>query len=284
MSKLKKAKPLTLISVYIFMIVMAVIMLFPYVWMVMNSFRSSRDIVLSPLALFTGPFTIEAYQGIMTLGGRPLIDYLLSSFIITASSVILTLIVCSLGAYALTRKPNLPGFKAANFFFLVSIMYPWALLVIPIYLTVFRLGLLGSYIGIILAITGGASVSLPYFIFQQFFKTVPYEIIECAELEGAKEFTILTRIIVPMAKPVIGTVALISFMFTWGEWFYVMVLSVTMKTATLPVALLNLNSEFGQELNSIMALSSLLSIPIIILFILTQKKIIEGLAQGSVKG
>ena len=127
-------------------------------------------------------------------------------------------------------------------------------------------------------------MALPFLIFQQFFKTIPYEIIECADVEGASEFTILRKIIVPMASPVFGTVALITFMFNWGEWFYVMVLSNSLRTATLPVALLNINSELGQELNSVMALSSIIAVPIIILFIFTQKRVLEGIAQGSVKG
>lgn len=279
----KKTMILTIL-LYLSLTVLAVIMLFPYIWMLANSFRSSADIVSHPLSLFDGNFTLQAYRSIEMPGGRPITQYLCNSLIITICSVVLSLMICSLGSYALTRKPKLPGFRVTMAFFLVSIMYPWALLVIPLYTIVFNLGLLGTHIGIILAITGGTGIALPVFIFLQFFKSIPYEVIEYADVEGASEFTILMKIVIPMARPVYTTVALITFMTNWGEWFYVMVLSNTMDTATLPVALMNSNSELGVELNSIMALASVISVPVIILFVFTQRRVMEGIAQGSVKG
>jgi len=284
MTSRKDVKLVTNICLYLFMITISLVFLFPYIWMLSNSFRTTEQLVSKPLAIFSGSFTLQSYKNIMSLGGKTILLYISNSLIITTASVLLALVTSSLGAYALTRKPNLPGFKAVMFLFLVSIMYPWALLVIPIYMVMLKLGLMGTHIGVILAITGGTSIALPVFIFQQFFKSIPYELIECAEVEGANELTILTKIVIPIAKPVYGTVALITFMFNWGEWFYVMVLSNSLKTATLPVALLNTYGELGADINAIMALASLISVPIIILFIFTQRNVMEGIAQGSIKG
>ena len=278
-----KIKPTTVAAVYALAILVAMVFLYPYLWMVINSFRASKDIVSKPLALFSGNFSFGAYQNISVMGGKSLFHYARNSLIITVSSVVLTLIVCSLGAYALTRKQNSPFFKLILTIVLVSIMYPWALLIIPVYIVVIKLGLIGTHVGIVLAITGGTGIALPFFLFQQFFRQVPDELIECACVEGAGEVAILTKIVIPMSRPVYGTVTLIQFMLLWGEWFYVSVLSNSLSTASLPVSLLNMNSELGIELNEVMALSALISVPIIILFIITQQRVMEGLAQGSLK-
>lgn len=269
---------------YIALSVLSVVMLFPYVWMIFNSFRATEDIVLKPLELFSGSYTTDAYKGILMVGTHPIWFYFKNSLIITISSVLLTIVVCSLGAYAMTRRSRSRGFRAVLFLFMVSIMYPWALLVIPLYVIVLNLGLIGTHLGIILAITGGTGISLPVFIFQQFFKSIPYEVIESADIEGAKELKILLKIVFPMAGPVFGTVALLTFMTNWGEWFYVSVLSNKTATATMPVGLMNLNTELFLEMNRIMAMASIISVPIIILFIFTQKRVTEGIAVGSVKG
>lgn len=274
----------TTTSLYIVMLLIAFAMLYPYIWMISSSFKDTTEVVRSPLKLWSDNFTLDAYKDVLTVGNKPIGHYLKNSLVITCGSVLLTLVCCSLGAYAMTRRPKKLAFRITLMMFMVSIMYPWALLVIPLYVIVLKIGLLGTRLGIILAITGGTGISLPVLIFQQFFKSIPYDVLEAADIDGASEFTIFRKIIFPMARPVFGTVALLTFMTNWGEWFYVSVLSDSMQTATLPVALLSLNTELFLEMNRIMAMATLVSVPIIILFVFTQRRVIEGIAVGSVKG
>ena len=160
-------------------------------------------------------------------------------------------------------------------------MYPHMLLVIPLYFVSYKLNLLGSTLGIILVMS---LVPLVFFIFVQFFRSVPTEIIEAARIDGASEWQILTRIIVPIAWPVILTATLIAFLLNWKQWFPVMVLSTEPSTYTLPVALISLNTEYGINFQATMALSTITVLPVVVVFILTQRRVMDSFMAGAVKG
>jgi ABC-type glycerol-3-phosphate transport system permease component len=160
-------------------------------------------------------------------------------------------------------------------------MYPYMLLVIPVYLVMFRLGLLGSYTGIVLFLALGP---IQFFLFEQFFRAIPKEVIEAAVIDGASEAQILFRVVLPMAAPVTATVALITFLINWAQWFPVMLISKSPDTYTLPVALLSMNGELGANFQGIMALAVLVTLPIAVLFLVAQKRVMAGMAAGAVKG
>lgn len=269
------------VMVYTLLVGLSIVFLYPFYWMLISSFRSTEHILASPLALLPESFDLRAYRSILRIGGVPLWRYVGNSLWITFASVTVTVIVAALGAYALTRRPKLPGFRFLRFGFLLTIMYPYMLLVIPVYVVVFRLGLLGSYTGIILFLSVGA---IQFFLFEQFFRSLPWELVEAAQVDGASEHQILARIILPMAAPVVGTVTLITFILNWSQWFPVLVISTSPSTYTLPVALLSLNSELGTNFQGIMALACITTLPVIVVFLLTQRTVMEGLTIGAVKG
>jgi len=155
----------------------------------------------------------------------------------------------------------------------------------PLYIITHQFGLLGSYAGIILVLTSGAwGGALPFFLFRQFFGKIPHELIESAQVDGAREGQILLRIVLPMAKSIFGTVGLISFMINWGFWLPVLMLSNDVKTYTLSAALVNLNSELGVNFQQTMALATVVTVPIVVVFLLTQRRVMEGMAAGALKG
>lgn len=160
-------------------------------------------------------------------------------------------------------------------------MYPYMLLVIPVYLVMFKLGLLGSYAGIVLFLALGP---IQFFLFEQFFRKIPGEVIEAAIIDGANEAQILFRIVLPMASSITATVALITFLLNWAQWFPVLVISKTPDTYTLPVALLSMNTELGANFQGIMALAVITTLPVAGLFLLAQKRVMAGMASGAVKG
>jgi ABC-type glycerol-3-phosphate transport system permease component len=155
------------------------------------------------------------------------------------------------------------------------------LLVIPVYIVMYHLGLLGSYTGIILFLALGP---IQFFLFEQFFRTIPADVIEAAMIDGAGEWTILWRIVMPMAAPVVATATVITFLLNWAQWFPVMVISRSPDTFTLPVALLNLNGELGVNVQGIMALAVLTTLPTTLVFLAAQKRVMSGMADGAVKG
>jgi ABC-type glycerol-3-phosphate transport system permease component len=266
---------------YAIAIPIAAVFLFPYAWMLAGAFRRTRDVLSDPLRIWPEQFNLDVLADIARIGGAPLTGFIVNSLLYTTLATLLGTLAAALGAYAITRKPHLPGFRWLRAGFLLTVMYPYMLLVIPVYIVMHQLGLLGSALGIVLFLSLGP---IQFFLFEQFFRAIPKEVIEAATIDGASEWQVLHRIILPMAMPVTVTVALIGFLLTWAQWFPVLVISRGPETYTLPVALLSLNTELGASFQGIMALAVLTTLPPAILFLLAQRRVMQGMAQGAVKG
>jgi ABC-type glycerol-3-phosphate transport system permease component len=273
-------KPLQ-IAAYGCAILVSLLFLYPYIWMVLGAFRSTGEILSAPLRLWPEHPNLDAFRGLDDVGGVTFIRALANSVGITAASSLLAVVVTALGAYALTRRPQSLGLRLLRGGFLLTMMYPYMLLVIPVYIVVYKLGLLGGYTGIVLFLSLGP---VQFFLFEQFFRTLPGEVIEAATIDGASEAAILFRIVLPMARPVVATVTIITFLLNWAQWFPVLVISATPDTYTLPVALLNVNGELGIDFQGIMALSVLTTIPPVLLFLVAQRRVMGGMTDGAVKG
>lgn len=269
------------VAAYATATLVALAFLYPYWWMLVSAFRSTRAIMSDPLRFLPESLDLSILSEIADIGGVPLWRYGANSLAITSLSTLLGVVVTALGAYALTRRPKLPGFALLRNGFLVTIMYPYMLLVIPVYLVMFRLGLLGSYAGLILFLALGP---IQFFLFEQFFRKIPPEVIEAAVIDGASEFQILFRVVLPLAAPITATVALITFLLNWAQWFPILVISKSPETYTLPVALLAMNTELGANFQGIMALAVITTLPVAVIFLLAQKRVMEGMAAGAVKG
>jgi multiple sugar transport system permease protein len=259
----------------------SLLFLYPYAWMVSSALRPTREILAAPLRLLPTAPSAEAFGSIAEAGGVSLVRAMANSVAITGLSTLLAMVVTALGAYALTRRPRHWPFRLLRGGFLLSIMYPYMLLVIPVYIVMFKLGLLGGYLGIILFLSLGP---VQFFLFEQFFRTLPPEVIEAATVDGAGEAQILFRVVLPMAAPVVSTVTVITFLLNWAQWFPVLVISATPDTYTLPVALLALNGELGTNFQGIMALALITTIPPALVFVLAQRRVMGGLTEGAVKG
>lgn len=276
-----RPNPAVQIAAYLLVGLTSVAFLYPYWWMLVSAFRSTKAIMDAPLRLLPERFDFSILTEIANIGGVSLARYIVNSLVITTASTLVGVIITALGAYALTRAPKLPGFAFLRYGFLVTIMYPYMLLVIPVYLVMFKLGLLGSYAGIILFLALGP---IQFFLFEQFFRKIPPEVIEAAMIDGASEVQVLFRVVLPMAAPITATVALITFLLNWAQWFPVLVISKSPDTYTLPVALLAMNTELGANFQGIMALAVITTLPVAVLFLLAQKRVMEGMAAGAVKG
>ncbi len=259
----------------------SVLFLYPYWWMMLGAFRTTEAVMTSPLRLWPETFSLQAFRDIAEIGGTPLWRYTLNSFFITGLSTAIAVFVTALGAYAIVRRKGDRLFEALRYGFLVTIMYPYMLLVIPVYIVMFKLGLLGSYTGIVLFLALGP---IQFFLFEQFFRSIPDEVIEAAVIDGASEWQTLFKVVLPMATPVVSTVSIITFLLNWAQWFPVMVVSRSPDTFTLPVALLTLNGELGVNFQGIMALAVLTTIPATIVFLIAQRRVMSGMSEGAVKG
>ena len=272
---------------YAVLILISLIMIYPFLWMIFSSFKTNTEIIQNPLSLWPQSWTTVGYEQIMVMSKNSIWHYTKNSIILSVGITTLTILATSLGGYALYRKKDLPLFGLIEKSFMLSLMYPAVLLLIPLYVMVVNLHMYdtGNYLGIILASSASAwGAALPYFLFKQFFYSMPYELIEAASIDGASETRIFFRVVFPAMRPVFTTSILIAFLTSWGNWLPVLVLSKDMSTYNLPAMLVNLNSELGVDLSQTAALCTVITLPVVIVFLLTQKKVMEGIAAGSVKG
>lgn len=262
-------------------VMVSLVCLYPYFWMLVSAFRSSQAILSSPLRPWPETISFDVLREIATVGGTPLWRYALNSVLITSISTAIGILVTAFGAYALVRRPQFLPFRLLRAGFMVTIMYPYMLLVIPVYIVMYKIGLLGGYSGIILFLALGP---IQFFLFEQFFRTIPKSILEAAVIDGASEAQILFSVVLPLAMPVVATASIITFLLNWAQWLPVLVVSRSPDTYTLPVALMNLNGELGVNFQGIMALSVLTTIPVTLFFLIAQRRVMSGMTAGAVKG
>jgi multiple sugar transport system permease protein len=273
-------KPARLLA-YAVALAVSLVCLYPYWWMLVSAFRTTEAILSTPLRPWPEKLSLDVIREIATVGGTPLWRFVVNSVLITLASTVVGVAVTALGAYALVRRPDYLPFRLLRAGFMVSIMYPYMLLVIPVYIVMYKIGLLGSYAGIVLFLALGP---IQFFLFEQFFRAIPKSVIEAAMIDGASEFQILTSVVLPLAMPVVATASIITFLLNWAQWLPVLVVSRSPDTYTLPVALMSLNGELGVNFQGIMALSVLTTIPVTLFFLVAQKRVIAGMTAGAVKG
>ncbi len=274
-----KTQPIKLMGIYIFLIIGAIIMLYPYLWMVISTFKGAREFYSSGLSLLVKNPNIDVYIHLFSVPDYPIMQYLINSVVITFGTVFFTMLTGILAGYALGRRA-LPGRKPILFIFLGSMMLPAPALIIPLYFVAHHLHLLDTYPGITLAL---ATFPLPFLIIYRFLKEVPRELEDAARIDGAGELRILWTILVPLASPAIFSAALLSFIWTWSAFITPYILSTTEKWYTLPVSLFHFNNMVDFRLQELLGAATIATIPVLIVFLVTQRRVFEGIS-GGVKG
>ena len=254
----------------------AFIVLLPVAWIV--------DIALSPGNALGGSFgdsfTTEHFSKI--LGGDQFWIWMTNSLIVSIGTTIAGLALAVPAAYAFSRF-KFSGRDQAMFSFLLVQMFPGIIILVPYFMVMKSLGLLNSHMGLILAYSVTA-LPLCVWMLKGFFDTVPRELEEAAMLDGCSRFEIFAKIILPLSLPAIAVTALFSFLAAWNEFLLALTFNTSNDMYTLPVGLASMISATGQSWGDFAAASLLVSLPVVILFILFQKFLVEGLSAGGVKG
>jgi sorbitol/mannitol transport system permease protein len=256
--------------------VITLLVFVPVGWMVLTSFHSEVDAATNPPSLLA-PLTLDQYG---LLWERGLVGPMLNSAMASVFSTLFVLALAIPAAYALTIN-RVEKWKDVMFFFLSTKMLPLIAALLPIYLIVQYLGLLDNIWALVILYT---SMNLPIAVWmmRSFLQEVPREIIEAAQVDGAKLFTILFRIIGPVAVPGIAATALICFIFSWNEFLFALNLTAT-QAGTAPVFLVGFISNEGLFLARLCAASVLVSLPVVIAGFAAQDKLVQGLSLGAVK-
>lgn len=261
-------------------VLIVAIFLFPVFWMVSTSFKSPAAIFATPPDLFPSPPSLAAYQE--AVFGNPIVlRAMVSSLIVSLGTMFVTLLLAAPAAYALARL-NLPGGPVVLLLLLVTQLLPSIVMAGPLFVVFSRLGLVDSYQALILADT---TISLPFavIILRPFFLSVPKDLEAAALVDGASRWGSFLRITLPLVRPGLVTVEAFAFLFAWGEFVFALSLNTNEGVQPVTVALNKMIGQYGTQWNSLMAISTAVAVPIIVMFAGLQKFIVGGLTSGATK-
>ncbi len=278
--KNKFIKYLRLTFSYLFLILFCAISIYPVLQVVNISLRPANRLLTTSLEIFPQNATFENYIKLFT--EQPFLIWIGNSSFISLVVTLTGVVLASTAGYAFSRYEFI-GKKISLLSLLVTQMFPPTMLLLPMYIMLVKLGLLNSYMGIMILYTATA---LPFCIWQMkgYYDTVPFSLEEAAMIDGCNYFQSFYKIILPIASPALVITALFSFMSSWTE--YIVAAQVLQNTElwTLPLGLKSFESNFGTEWGLYGAASVIIMVPVIILFLVLSKWLISGLTLGSVKG
>ena len=269
---------------YVCLSVFSVLMTIPWLWALSTSFKRSQDVFAPGTGIVPDPASTKAYERIFTESSFS--RYFLNSVIVAVTVVILNVAFDSLAAYAFAKLP-FPGRSFLFGMLMVTMMIPMQVNLIPLYRMMVWIHDWVPFLGIDTLsgiIAPGAVQVFGIFLMRQFFASIPDSILEAGRLDGASEFQIFRRIVLPLAAPAIATLTIFTFLGAWNDFLWPLLVSNSESTRTLPVGLALLARKNTVDWPGTMAGAVVTAIPMIVIFIMAQRKFIDGLTAGSAKG
>lgn len=265
--------------IYAVLIVWAVTTIFPFIWVIVNSFKPSGELLTSSFSL-PKEFTLANYEN--AFNNLNILKAYGMSFLISGSVTIGVIILASMMAFALTRY-NFKGKGFLDALLVASLMFPVFSTIIPVYQMMIKWGLLNTVPSVVLPQIA-SNLSFATIVMMGFMRAIPLDMEEAAYIEGAGVFTVFSRIIVPISKPSISTVAIFSFLWSYNDLF-VQTTMISNRTKYPVCALLNeISSRYGTDYGLMAASVTIILVPVFIVYMLLQKNIIKGLTAGAIKG
>ncbi len=262
---------------FLLLVAFAVGMVFPFAWMVLTAFKPESTIVKFPPQLWPTSWTVENFTNIWQR--VPFGRFFLNSIVFAGGVTTISLLFDSMTAFALARL-RFPGRDVIFLLVLIALMIPFQVIFIPLFVTVHDLGLLNSFGGLIIP---RATNAFGIFMLRQFFMTLPRELDEAARIDGAGEFYIYSRIILPLSVPAIATLAVFHFMYNWNDFLWPMLITSSTEMRTLPSGLALFMGQHVVEYGVIMAGAALALAPLFIAFLFAQQYFVNGIALSGLK-
>ena len=264
-------------GVYIFLILVSIIMLLPFLWMFFSSFKPISEIFTYPPQIIGKTFTLNNY--ITLFKEHAFAQAFFNSSYIAVLSTAGSVFFCALGGYAFAKFE----FKGKAILFVIvlgSMMIPGEVTMVPLYIVFKKLGWINSHIGLIVP---GLANAFGIFFMRQYMSGLSNEIIESGRIDGCSEFGIFTKLILPIVKPAVGSLGIIFFMNSWNNFLWPLIILKSQSKLTLAVALQSLQQGIRTPYDLIMAGSVVSVVPLIIIFLLFQNQFIAGMTAGAVK-
>ena len=264
---------------YTYLTILAIIAVFPLAWIIVSSLKGKGEIVSNPTVFFPKEISFENYRIVFEEMGFG--TNVLNSIMIAGGTTLVAITISCLGAYGIVRF--MPRFgNAITRVLITTYMFPAILLAVPYSIIMGKLGMVNNRLGLIVVYM---TFSVPYavWLLVGFFKTVPLEIEEAARVDGASKMQTFTKVVMPIVAPGVVAVAIYTFINAWNEFLYSLILMNSSSKMTAAVALKSLEGQEVLDWGVMMAASAVVVVPSVIFFMLIQKMIAGGLAQGSVK-
>lgn len=264
---------------YTYLTILAIMAVFPLAWIIMSSLKGKGEIASNPTMFFPQKISFENYRIVFEQMGFG--SNVVNSIMIAGGTTIIAITISCLGAYGIVRF--MPRFGSAITRVLITTyMFPAILLAVPYSIIMGKLGMVNNRLGLIIVYM---TFSVPYavWLLVGFFKTVPLEIEEAARVDGASKMQTFTKVVMPIVAPGVVAVAIYTFINAWNEFLYSLILMNSSSKMTAAVALKSLEGQEVLDWGVMMAASAVVVVPSVLFFMMIQKKIAGGLAQGSVK-
>jgi ABC-type glycerol-3-phosphate transport system permease component len=274
-----KLRPvLTSAALYGLLIPLALFMVLPFIWMLSTSFKPMEEIFARPPILISPNMNLEAYKYVIETGAlRSLLN---TAFVATAATAA-SLFFCTLGGYGFA-KFRFPGQRQLFTFLLWTLVIPGAIMLVPTYIIMVKLGWTNTYLPLIVP---GAANAFGIFFMRQYISTVSNEIIDAARIDGAGEFGIFWRVIVPICVPGLTTLGLIFFMTSWNNYLLPSIYLKKQELYTLPLLQMQMTGVSGQtNYHNWMALATISVVPLLLIFLFLQRRFTEGITAGAIAG
>ena len=264
---------------YLLLALGAIVMIFPFYWMISSAFKTSAEMSTFPPAMYPRDW-LNFNNFVVAFETAPFARYFMNSVITVLSSVALTTMTTILGSFAFSRL-NFPGREVIFSLLLSMMMVPFEMLVITNYTTIVKVGLNDTLYALILPFT--SSIFYTY-ILRNFFQSIPDGLYWSARVDGCSNWRYLWKVMVPIARPSLVTIVLLNAMASWNSFMWPLLVIKQDLRRTLPFGLYTFTTEVGANNELLMAASSVVVLPMIILFLFARKQIVNGVARGGIKG
>ncbi|MEJ7813873.1 MAG: carbohydrate ABC transporter permease [Rubrobacter sp.] len=267
-----------LVLLYVAVTVGALVMVMPFAWMLLGSLKDLGQLYKVPPNWIPDPFVFQNYVNAWT--SVPFATGYINSAIITVTVVLANLLTCSMAAYAFARI-EFPFRKTLFILFLATLMVPEQVTIIPLYIIIKNLGLIDTLLGLIIpyALFNAFGV----FLLRQFIKGLPIELEEAAIVDGANRWSIYWRIIMPLIRPALAAFGIFTFLFQWNNFFRPLIFLNSIENYTVPLAINFFRGQYATDFALLMAGSAISIVPVLIVYAIGQRQIIEGIATTGLK-
>lgn len=272
-----KKKNINKVIIFVILCAASILVIVPFLWMIFSSFKNIEEFYVLPPKILPKSFTMKNFTELFSKAHFG--TYYFNSLLVTTIQVIADIIIVTMAGYGFA-KYRFKGKKIIFMTMLATTMIPWVATIIPLYIMAYKTNSINSYFGLIFP---GIADAFSIFLAKNFMETIPTALIEAARIDGASEFRIFSKLVLPLTKPIIAVIVINKFISSWNAFQWPLLVVNSDKYRTLPLAVAKFSSQYYDAYNLKMAAATLAIIPVLIVYIAFQKYFVSGISLSGVK-